>query len=610
MRPSTTTPGTSGSKNPLAAIIFEMRSAWISVVLFSLVINLLMLAQPIYSLNLYDRVMTSRNLVTLGMISGITIVLLLIMALVELARTQLLVRVGVRLDEALGVRLLELSHQMNIEQNDAGGQRLLSDLQTLRMFLTGHSIFPLLDMPWVPVFFIVLLALHPQMAIVSLISAVILFVITYFTEEMTKGPLAEAMDKSGEASRFASVSMRGADVIESMGMLKAMSARWKVIQDEHIVAQARASDRAGLMMSLSKFVKTVAQSAVMGVGAFLAVSGEISGGALMAAGMLSGRMMMPIEMFIGSWAHWGHAIESWKRLNDAAKSFGEKSPGVSLPAPKGEIVLENVLAGPPGAKTPFLQIPSLKIPAGASVAVIGASAAGKSTLLRLIAGVWMPMSGTVRIDGADIRHWPREELGPHVGYLPQDVNLIEGSIAENIARHGEIDSDKVITASQGAGVHAMILHMPQGYSSQVGSGGAFLSGGQRQRVGLARALYGNPKIIILDEPNANLDEVGEQALDVALRAAHKAGSTIIMASHRPAAIKGCDLVIVMQAGTVTMYGPRDQVIAALADAATKVNQAKAEPAKPAAAQTTPTKAPSEKAASTNAASAAPAARTQ
>lgn len=559
--------GEAAKGNALAAILLEMRSGWISVVIFSLVINILMLTQPIYSLNLFDRVMTSRNLITLGMISLIAIAFLAVMAAVEWARTQILVRVGVRLDRALGVRLLELAHQRHIQQNDSGGQGLLSDLNTLRTFLTGHAIFPILDMPWVPVYFLVILALHPSLAIVSAISAVVLFIITYFTETMTKGPLNRAMEKQGEASRFASLNMRNADVIEAMGMLKSMSARWKVFQDDHIHAQAAASDRAGLLMAASKFVKTVAQSATMGTGAFLAVQGELSGGALMAAGMLSGRLMMPIEMFISSWSQWGNALEAWRRLDAAVRSQEPPKVGVSLPAPKGELTLENVQGGAPTIPAPFVKIPALKIPAGASVAIIGSSAAGKSTLLKLIAGIWIPQGGTIRIDGADIRNWPRDELGPHIGYLPQDVSLIEGSIAENIARHGEIDSEKVIEASQAAGVHDMILHMPNGYSTPVGVNGSFLSGGQKQRVGLARALYGNPAVLILDEPNANLDEAGEKALDSALKVAKKRGQTILIASHRPAAIRTCDLVLVMQGGEVTLYGPRDQVLATLAKAA-------------------------------------------
>jgi PrtD family type I secretion system ABC transporter len=553
--------------NALAGILLEMRSAWVSVVVFSLVINILMLTQPVYSMNLFDRVMTSRNLVTLATISLIAVAFLAVMAAVEWVRTQIMVRISVRLDKVLGVRLLELAHQLQIEQSDGRGQGLLADLNTVRTFLTGHAIFPILDMPWVPIYFFVLLALHPNLALVSTVSAVILFIITYFTEEMTKGPLEQAQEKQGEAARFAALNMRNADVIEAMGMLKAMSSRWKAFQDAHIFAQAAASDRAGLLMAASKFVKTVAQSATMGAGAYLAVGGEISGGALMAAGMLSGRMMMPIEMFISSWAQWGNAIGSWKRLNDAVKTPAPVRSNIKLPAPKGELTLEGVKGGAPSIQTPFVNIPTLKIPSGASVAIIGASAAGKSSLLKLITGIWPPRDGTVRIDGADMKSWPRDELGPHLGYLPQDVSLIEGTIAENISRHGEIDSEKVIEAAKAAGVHDMILHMANGYSTPVGVNGTSLSGGQRQRVGLARALYGNPTLLVLDEPNANLDEAGEQALDSALLNAKKRGQTVLIASHRPSAIRHCDLVLVMQSGEVTLYGPRDQVLKTLAKAA-------------------------------------------
>jgi ATP-binding cassette subfamily C protein EexD len=305
----------------------------------------------------------------------------------------------------------------------------------------------------------------------------------------------------------------------------------------------------------------------MGVGAYLSLQGDISPAVIIASSMLAGRMLQPIDQLTATWSMWGTAKDSWDRIDEALSLPERKYSDVKLPPPTGELVLEGVFGGPPQIETPFVQNVNLKIPAGASVAIIGSSASGKSTLLRLITGVWAPRFGTVRIDGSDIRHWRREELGPFIGYVPQDVELVEGTIGDNIARHGTIDSEQVIAAAKAAGVHEMILNMREGYNTQVGAGGIYLSGGQRQRVALARALYGNPKVLILDEPNANLDEAGEQALDAVLDQAKSKGQTVLIVSHRPVAIRNCDLVMVMQGGQVTIYGPRDQVFSVLANAA-------------------------------------------
>ena len=290
-------------------------------------------------------------------------------------------------------------------------------------------------------------------------------------------------------------------------------------------------------------------------------------------------MLTPTEMLIGTWSQWGSAQDAWQRIDEALAMPDRTYSAVALPAPKGELSLEGLFGGPPHMQAAFVQNVNLRIPAGASVAIVGPSASGKSTLLRLIAGVWLLRSGVVRIDGADIKQWRRADLGPHIGYLPQDVELIEGSIAENIARHGELDSDKIIEAAKAAGVHEMILQLADGYSTQVGVSGAYLSGGQRQRVALARSLYGTPPLLILDEPNANLDEAGEIALDISLQSARKRGQTVLIVSHRPTAIRNCDLMMMMQGGQVTLYGPRDQVLAVLSKAAQSVAQPVAAAAK-------------------------------
>lgn len=536
--------------------------------MFSLVINFLMLVPAIYNMQVFDRVMSSRNMATLAAISGIALVLLAINVALEWARSRIMVRLGVKLDRVLGVRLLQLSHRMGIEKNSGAGQQLNNDLNLIRNFMTGQGVLPALDIPWVPVFLFVVVLIHPVLAMIMVGTGSLMCLLTFMTEKAIKGPLDRATELSAESLRFASVSMRNnAEVIESMGMLGSMTARWQKKHDDSLRQQALASDRAGLIQSISRGFRVLTQSVVMASGAFLTIQGEMSMGMMIAASMLAGRITAPIEQFTASWSLWGNALAAWKRV-DEALAYPEKSyAGVSLPPPKGEIALEGLSGCAPSSQTPYVKNVSLKIPAGSSVAIVGPSASGKSSLLRLIAGVWLPRAGVIRIDGSDIHTWHRQELGPHVGYLPQDVELIEGSVAENIARHGEADSEKVIAAATAAGVHEMILRLPEGYGTQVGINGAYLSGGQRQRIGLARALYGNPPLLILDEPNSNLDETGEIALDKALTGAKERGQTVLIVSHRPIAIRNCDLVLVMQGGQVSLYGPREPVLTALANAA-------------------------------------------
>ncbi|MGE5466697.1 MAG: type I secretion system permease/ATPase, partial [Ignavibacteria bacterium] len=489
----------------LFGVLLESRSAWTAVIAFSLVINFLMLAPSIYMLQVSDRVLTSRNMTTLAMISMLAVAVFIGMGALEWARSRILVRLGVRMDRRLGPQLLALSHRLGIEQNGGDSRRLLSDLTTVRTFLTGYGVLAMLDAPWVPIFFIVSLMLHPVLALVMLTGGLILVGLTLLTEKLTRKPLARANERGAEAARFANVNLRSAEVIEAMGMLPVMAARWQERQDEHLTEQAKASDRAGLISAATRFIRTTNQCAAMGVGAYLTMDGQVSPGMMMAGSLLASRMIAPIEMVISTWSMWGSAREAWGRIDEALATPEKAYSGVTLPRPKGEIVLENLTGGAPRQKEPSVKNVSLKIPAGVSVAVVGASASGKSSLMRMISGVWQPWDGVVRIDGADQRHWRREDLGPHIGYMPQDVELIEGTIAENIARHGELDSDKIIAAARAAGMHDMILQLPDGYASQVGSYGGYLSGGQRQRLGLARALYGSPSVLILDEPNANLD---------------------------------------------------------------------------------------------------------
>lgn len=563
------TPGNTLLASPLIAALWEMRSTLVSVFAFSLVINFLMLAPSLYSLQVYDRVLTSRNMTTLLMLSLITLFLFAVLSLVEWSRSRIMVRVGVRLDHALGKRLLAAAHRLNIDQGSSAGRSLLGDLSKIRYFLTGPAMLAALDAPWVPIYFVVTMMLHPWLGLIALASAVILSILTYVTELLTQHPLSRANAHAHEARKISDVNQRNGEVVEAMGMLPALTGRWQAAQDGHLYEQARASDRAAHVSSFTHFFRLLQQGLILGVGAMLAVDGSLTPGGMIAGSILASRMMLPIEQLIASWRQWIDAHEAWKRIDHALALPEPGFSGVKLPAPKGEISLENVYAGPPGSTTPTLKNITLRIPAGASVAVVGASAAGKSSLLRVLAGVWKPLNGLVRIDGADLQHWPRADLGPHIGYLPQDVELFDGTVAENICRHGELNSEAILAAAAAAGVDGIIRRLAQGYGTPVGSGGTFLSGGQRQRIGLARALYGTPALVFLDEPNANLDEAGELALDEALKLAHERGQTIVLVSHRPNAIRNCDLILMLQDGQVALFGPRDLVLQSLANASAK-----------------------------------------
>lgn len=555
-----------GPPSPLWGILAESRSAWTAVIVFSFAINLLMLAPTIYMMQVSDRVLTSRSMMTLLMLSLIALALFALMGAIEWARSRIMVRLGVRLDRRIGARLLSLSHRFEMEKS-GDGRRLLADLMQVRTFLTGYAIQGALDAPWVPIYLVVCYLLHPLLAAVVTGGSIVMLILTWATERATRDPLMDANNSAAEASMFVATNMRHGEVIEAMGMFPVMLGRWQEKQNKHLVQQAVASDRAGLTQSISKFVRFTNQGFAMAIGGFLFLQTDVSPAIIFAASLLSSRISGPIEQLLATWSQLGTARESWQRIDAALLHVEREYSGITLPTPKGEISLEGVYGGPPGMPSPFVQNVNLKIPPGVIVAIVGPSASGKSSLVRLVTGIWPPKVGTVRLDGADLRTWPRDELGPHIGYLPQDVELFEGSVAENIARLGPLDSDRVIAAAQAAGVHEMILQMPEGYGTQVGANGAFLSGGQRQRIALARAMYGNPPLLVLDEPNANLDEAGEIALDVALQQARQRGQTVLIVSHRPIAIRNCDLILVMQTGQVTLYGPRDQVMAKLAAAA-------------------------------------------
>jgi ATP-binding cassette subfamily C protein EexD len=482
----------------------------------------------------------------------------------ELVRSRILVRVGAKLDVLLNQRLFNAVFDRTLRGLGPATAQPLNDLGNVRQFLTGNGLFAFFDAPWMPVYIAVLFVMHPLFGWLAVGGAVILTILAVANELVTHKPLGMANNIAVAAGGFVSSNLRNAEALEAMGMLRPVQNRWLEKHREMLGLQALASDRAGLLTASSKVIRLLLQSLVLGLGAYLAIEQVTTPGVMIAAMIIAGRALAPIDQLIGSWRGFVSARTAYRRLEDLLNKVPERARRMSLPAPRGDLVVDQAVAVPPGGTTPVLKGVSFAAQAGESIGVIGPSAAGKSTLARAVLGVWPLVAGKVRIDGADVSQWNREELGPHVGYLPQDIELFDGTVSENIARFGEIKSEKVVEAAQKAGVHEMILHLPKGYDTPIGEGGAVLSGGQRQRVALARALYGDPVLVVLDEPNSNLDDQGELALVRAIRGLKSARRTVLIITHRPSVLGSVDKILVLKEGQVQAFGPRDEVMAQFA----------------------------------------------
>ena len=565
-------------RTDLETVLHACRSSFFSVGLFSMFINLLMLVPAFYMLQVYDRVVTSGSVPTLVMLTLVMLLFMTTMGALEWVRSRIMVRVSTRIDTLLGSRLYDASFKQALY---TGGMQAnaqpLNDLTGLRQFLTGNGLFAFFDAPWVPIYIAIMFMFHPWFGIVAILSVIVLSTLAVVNEKVTSKMLAEANKENMAATQFTNKNLRNAEVVESMGMLGRIKDRWQEKNRKVLALQGIASDRAGILTSMSKTTRLIVQSLVLGLGAYLAVQQEISPGLMIAGSILLGRALAPIDQMIGVWKQFVSARSQYQRLNDILAKVAEEPERMSLPAPKGALSAENVMVAPPGTKTPVVKGVSFQVAPGDMVGVIGPSAAGKSTLARAILGIWPTLGGKMRLDGADIFNWKRDELGPHIGYLPQDIELFEGSISENIARFGEVDSKAVVKAAQMAGVHEMILRLPEGYDTVIGATGGALSGGQRQRIGLARAIYGNPKLVVLDEPNSNLDDQGEAALAVALQNLQEMGATVFIITHRASVLSQVQKLMVMREGALAMFGPRDQVLAEL----NKASRAAAPAAKPA-----------------------------
>lgn len=551
------------TQHELGSALSAFRKAFGQVALYSFVINLLYLLPSIYMLQIYDRVLSSRNETTLLMLTLIVLALYVLFGVMEWIRTGMLIRIGARLDQNLNSRVFSAAMERHVSRQGGNPAQALQDLTTTRQFVAGAGALAFFDAPWAPIYLIVIAIIHPWLGIAALVAVLILVLLTWINEVLTHKPLTEANQESQQALAFANNNLRNAEVIAALGMAPAMQARWRQRQDKVLALQVLASERGGGIGALGKALRIAFQSLILGFGALLVLDDAITAGGMIAASILMGRALAPVEQVIIAWKQWVSASGAYGRLNELLQRFPAPPPATRLPAPVGEIALEEVNAVPPGTRVAVLRNLSLRMRPGDVVGIVGPSGAGKSSLARLLVGVWAPASGHVRLDGADVHAWPREELGPHLGYLPQDIGLFDGTVAENIARFGTVDDDKVVAAARLAGVHDLILHLPQGYETPVGVDGGALSGGQRQRIALARTLYGDPTLLVLDEPNSNLDEAGEAALINALAQAKARGATVIFVSHSVRLVGVADKLLALREGQLHAYGPRDQVIAHL-----------------------------------------------
>jgi ATP-binding cassette subfamily C exporter for protease/lipase len=571
-------------RSELKLALSALRPYFKQAALFSLLINLLILAPTIYMLEVYDRVVNSRSSTTLLMLTVLVLGMYFLMELLEWVRSQVMHGAGLDFDARLGDRVFNLIFEATLRKiPGAGTSQPLSDLRSVRAFFASPAVFAIMDAPVSLLFLVLIFLVNVWLGMAAVVGALLAVFVGLLTERGTQAPLMEANRIAIEAQIYANNTLRNAEVIESMGMLGNVHRRWMEKQRKFLHQQAIASDAAGGYTAISKLLQVLQGSLLLGLGCWFLLKGELHGGAgmMLIGSILGARVLAPLVQVVGSWRQVVNVRDAYARLDKFLQALPAKQEGMSLPAPQGLLTVENVITGAPGSQVAILRGVNFVLPAGETLAVVGPSASGKSTLARLLVGIWPAANGKVRLDGIDVFAWNKAELGPHVGYLPQDVELFDGTLAENIARFGEVDRAAVIAAAQAVGLHETIENLSDGYDSAIGDDGCFLSGGQRQRVGLARAIYGGPKFVVLDEPNSSLDEAGEYALVQTLAQLKAQGTTVVLITHRTNVLSAVDRLLVLRDGQTQAYGPRDEVLAALSGAAAQ------SPAAPAAARPMP-----------------------
>ena len=550
------------SKNPnhlLSQALNATKSGFATVIFFSFFINLLTFVGPLFMLQIYDRVLNSRSTTTLMALAAIAVFLLIVFAILEKVRLTILHRLGLLFDSIVRARLFAAVTRGTMLNPQGGHGQALRDLDLIRDFLAGSGPLAFSDIPWMPIFIAGCFLLHAWFGWIAIVGAILIFAFAIANEFATRAHLKAASRTAVMAAGFASAAMRNAEVLLAMGMLDALRRRWMATHRQVLELQTTASDRSGMFMSAAKLVRAVLQIAILGVGGYLAIERQVSPAAMIAASIIIGRALAPVELSVANWARFLEARSAYERIAALFNVVPEQAERMRLPAPRGHISVEDVFAGPPNSDNIVLRGVSFSLEPGELLGVIGHSAAGKSTLARALVGVWPTMRGEIRIDGADLAHWHPEQLGPQIGYLPQDVELFPGTIAENICRFGAIEEDRIVEAAMAAGVHNMVQRLPEGYNTQIGEGGCALSGGQRQRIGLARALYGRPALLVLDEPNASLDAEGEAALMAALEQVCAARQSVILITHKTSILAYADKILILKQGQVQAFAAREEI---------------------------------------------------
>lgn len=535
-----------------------------SVGLFSAFVNILMLSGPLYMLQIYDRVLTSRSEETLLALTILIAALYLLMGILDYVRGRVASRIGATMQSRLDGRVFQATLRRSVLASERSQPATgLKDLESVQRLMSSPVLFAVFDMPWAPVFIFAIYTFHPWLGHLAVVGALILVVVTLLNQILTRKPEAESNAATMQGDAFAEIVRQQGEMVQALGMRGAVMDRWQQMRSRAISAQVASSDRVSQFTTTSKTFRFFLQSAVLGLGAYLVLQGELTAGAMIAASILLGRALAPVEQAIGGWPLVQRARLGWTRLKELLAGTPDYAEHTALPRPRAMLDVNQITVFPPEQQKASLRMLSLQVKPGQALGVIGPSASGKSTLARVLAGIWRPASGSVRLDGAALEHYDPDVLGSYIGYLPQDVVLFDGTVAENISRlQAEPDAAQIVAAAKKAGAHDMILELPQGYDTPVSAGGARLSGGQKQRIGLARAFYGDPVFFVLDEPNSNLDAAGQDALNLAIRQAKDEGKAVIIMAHRPAGIAECELILIMDNGTAKAFGPRDEVLKA------------------------------------------------
>lgn len=538
----------------------ELRPLLRYIAAFSFFINLLFIVPAMFTLQVFDRVLSSHSQETLLVLLIGTGGALLILLLLDYVRNRLQNVLGNIVDERLSPPVVNAIVAKTAREPQNPTAAVIGDVAALRNVFAANGLIAVFDAPWVVVYVLVIWWCHPALGIGAALSAILMLGLAWLNDRVSRSAL-EGLQKEGRrAARYVESSLRNAEVLQALGMTEHLLGRWRILQDKVAAQQTSASRGSVAFTATTRFVRQAIQILMLALGAYLVLTLEASAGVMIATTILLGRALQPVEQLVGSWRMLTDARAAYGRLHELSKDFEASDAHLNMPCPEGQLVAEGISYRPPGSEKPILVNVALGLAPGEALAIIGPSAAGKSTLARLLTGVWAPSTGTVRLDGADVAYWPRQHLGPWIGYVPQDVELFDGSVADNIARLGEVDSEAVVAAAKRANAHEMILTLAQGYDTQVGEHGARLSPGQRQRIALARALHGNPRLVVLDEPNSNLDGAGEIALAQALSGLRSEGVTSVVVTHRPALIAHVDKILILDAGRVQQFGPASQVM--------------------------------------------------